>query len=375
MPKGMSKGGVVPGPSPIKGVEGGPTVGYGPGVDTMRRKSEADTAFLNDMLGITPREWKESYGTSFPSSVHQGSDAVTRAVLSKVKQRTPPPAPVEDSKPSLTLPQNFGGLATSGAVEGGGSSYVAGVDDMDQLFDMYHSSPNYAAQAANLYQGGTPTSGLGLSQPSLDMEQLLQLAGVKSMSKGGVVPGSNPVQGVKGGPTVGFRGAGLAQQYEKNKRLFQQVLGGQYKDFQHYQKSRGHAFANPVGNQSDFHAHLLAEKSRLDAQKQAPPPPPPAPKPKPTLPQTFPELQTAKKVDDPGTYVAGIESLAELFDIYHPGSINITNVTESESEDPDYAAQAAEVYAGGTPTEGLDLSGQGLTLKQLLELAELAGVA
>ena len=67
MPKGMSKGGVVPGSNPVQGTVGGPTVGFNaPG--GLQQKYEADARFLNSMLGITPREWKESYGSSFPSS-------------------------------------------------------------------------------------------------------------------------------------------------------------------------------------------------------------------------------------------------------------------------------------------------------------------
>ena len=95
-----------------------------------------------------------------------------------------------------------------------------------------------------------------------------------------------------------------------------------------------------------------------------------APKPKPTLPQTFPELQTAPKVDDPGSYVAGVGSLDELFNLYHPGSVSVTNITESESEDPDYAAQAAALYAGGEPT-GLGLPQE----EKKLQLLKLAGLA
>ena len=165
----------------------------------LQQKYEADARFLNEMLGITPREWRESYGTSFPSSAHQGSDAVTRAVLSKVKQRTPPAAPVEDSKPRPTLPQTFAELDTSVAVENP-ATYVAGpsgepLESLEALFDLYHTNPNvtnvtnitgtedpedpdYAAQAAELYAGGEPT-GLGLSQPGgLNLPELLKLAGI-----------------------------------------------------------------------------------------------------------------------------------------------------------------------------------------------------
>ena len=198
MPKGMSKGGVVPGSNPVQGTVGGPTVGFNaPG--GLQQKYEADARFLNSMLGITPREWKESYGSSFPSSYHQGSDAVTRAILSKVKQRTPPAAPVEDSKPRPTLPQTFAELDTSVAVENP-ATYVAGpsgepLESLEALFDLYHTNPNvtnvtnitgtedpedpdYAAQAAELYAGGEPT-GLGLSQPGgLNLPELLKLAGI-----------------------------------------------------------------------------------------------------------------------------------------------------------------------------------------------------
>ena len=162
---------------------------------------------------------------------------------------------------------------------------------------------------------------------------------------------------------------GLAQQAEKNMRLFNSLLGGQYKDLRHYQQSRGHSFGNPAGSTADFLGKIMVEKNRLDAQKQTAPPPP-APKPKPTLPQTFPELQTAPKVDDPGSYVAGVGSLDELFNLYHPGSVSVTNITESESEDPDYAAQAAALYAGGEPT-GLGLPQE----EKKLQLLKLAGLA
>ena len=187
--------------------------------------------------------------------------------------------------------------------------------------------------------------------PSLQdaIDQLALMGGMpKGMSKGGVVPGSNPVQGVKGGPTVGFKGqaAGLAKKYEKNMSLFNSLLGDHYKDLGHYQQSRGHSL-NPLGD--DFFVNVLVENDRLNAQKQTAPPPQES-KPSPTLPQTFTDLETSEAVKNPAVYVAGeFDDMDQLFGVYHPGSV-------SESEDPDYAAQAAALYAGGTPTGGLGLS-------------------
>ena len=207
------------------------------------------------------------------------------------------------------------------------------------------------------------------------------------MAKGGVVPGSNPVQGAVGGPTVGFKGHMAAQ---RNMDKFQRETGMTPGD---YSRSYGHSI--DMHDPRAVDTAIFGLKLKQMQKAQTPPPPPPE-TPDPVLPQTADELITVGTPEKPGVVrnpaqvVSGVDTMQDLRDVFSsppppiykrnggstsptPQTINYMQMPEYETKQQpaNYAQQAAsaqgQVATGGLGLASLD--GGQLGIKELLALA------
>ena len=303
--EGMAHGGIVPGTNPIQGEKGGPTLGYEAPIDRM--KIQRNQRLFDEVLGdqyddIRHLNVSRGYNVLGGLGSPNFSDNLwaERYRLDKAARAAPAP---EQSTYIPTGAQTFDDLAVAPKVIDPTGSYVTGGPSREQLYAQYFPDISAPVQVD-----------LGLMDPKTPASQTLQqikMPGI-NMAHGGVVPGTNPVQGQKDGPTVGFNAPQLSTQ-QKNMMYFAQSrvdLGLMDR------KTANNIIYGPGGIRSgpEMRAQInagLIRKQTAPAQQESTYTP--------TGPQSFGDLQTASKVEDPiGSYVVGSPSREELLAQYFP---------------------------------------------------------
>jgi hypothetical protein len=206
--------------------------------------------------------------------------------------------------PFNSRPYPGGGLASfqEGDLvdEGGLASIIEGAETEEEEETTLEQIIRYLFQHSGILPEGMSLEGL------LGGEGMAGLLGEEEMAHGDVVPGTNPIQGQKDGPTVGYQGEGGMPSN------VQQMMAA-YKAHQAGEISR-QDLNSILGDTSNLNSILMR-----NLQQQQVAPAAPAPTPDPVGPQTFGDLQTASAVGDPfGAYVAGSPSREQLLAQYFP---------------------------------------------------------
>jgi len=199
-------------------------------------------------------------------------------------------------------PYSGGGLASfqEGDLvdEGGLASTIEGVETEEEDTTL-EQIIRYLLEHSGILPEGTSLEGL------LGGEGIAGLLGEEEMAHGDVVPGTNPIQGQKDGPTVGYQGGGMPSNVPQIMAAYKAHQAGEIS------KQDLNSILGGTSNLNSIRIRNLQQQQQQVA--------PAAPTPDPVGPQTFGDLQTASAIGDPfGAYVAGSPSREQLLAQYFP---------------------------------------------------------